>query len=163
MARKKTSVSDLLVKQAEKELKKLKNGKLAIKLKVILAYKKHNANIVADVFQISVRNLFLWVNAFRKKGIEGLIDRPKGHYNSKLTTEQLKQIKEWIIIRKDYDGNRVNWTLPKLKVAINEQYSVAISTVAIWRHLKKIGLSVRRPRPHHYKADKKKQNAFKKN
>lgn len=163
MARTKTRINEKLTKQAEIDLKKLKEGKLAIKLKVIIAYQNHKAETLADVFHISVRSLFLWINTYREKGIDGLKDRPKGHYKSKLASELLKQIREWIVLGKDNKGEKTHWTVPKLKKILKEEYNITISTVAIWKHLKKMDLSVRRPRPLHYKGDEANQKRFKKN
>ncbi|MFH0735497.1 MAG: winged helix-turn-helix domain-containing protein [bacterium] len=163
MSRPKISVDDALIQKATEELRKIEEGKLAIKLKAIIAYKKHNAELVAEVFQISIRNLFLWVNRFKEYGVEGLIDSPRGHNPSKLTQVQLEKIKEWIISCKTPDGKDIHWTLLKLKLHIQEQFKIFISTVALWNHLHAIGLSVKRPRPKHYKSDKEKQEDFKKN
>ncbi len=162
MSRPKKSVDKELVLKAKEEFEKLKEGKLAIQLRVIIAFGDFRTEEVARVLKVSHRSIFRWVNEFREKGINGLKEKPKGHYKSKLTEEQKKRIKEWLINGNDSKGKKVHWTLNKLKLTIHKEFGVVISTTSLWRNLKGMGLVIKSPRSIHYKADKQEQEDFKK-
>lgn len=163
MARPKKSVDKELILKAEEEFEKLKEGKLAIQLRVIIAFGDFRTEEVARVLKVSHRSIFRWVNEFREEGIDGLKEKPKGHYKSKLTEEQKKRIKEWLINGNDSKGKKVHWTLKKLKVAVCDEFGVMISTTSLWRNLRKMGLVIKSPRPVHQKANKEEQEKSKKN
>lgn len=163
MARLKRSIDKELILKAEEEFEKLSEGKIAVRLRGIIAFGDFSAEEVADVLKVSRRSIFRWVNEFREEGVYGLREKGKGHYKSKLTKEQKGQIREWIINGKDYKGRRVHWTLKKLKVAVCDEFGVMISTTSLWRNLRKMGLVIKSPRPVHQKANKEEQEKSKKN
>jgi transposase len=53
--------------------------------------------------------------------------------------------------------------LKKLRIEIEKEFALRIGTTPLWKHLAKMELGLRRPRPVHAKADKEAQEAFKKN
>lgn len=162
MARPKRSVDEEIVLKAEEEFKKLGEGKVALRLRAIMAFGDNGVEEVTRILRVSPRSVFRWVKAFRENGIDGLKERHKGHYSPKLTATQKKRIKEWILGTKDSKGEDIHWTLKKLEREVHREFGVVISSVALWRNLRKMSLTIRKPRPVHAKADKEKQEAFKK-
>ena len=149
--------------KAEKEFNKIKEGKLATQLRAIMAFEDNTAEQIAKIFKVSVRTVFRWINKFANEGIDGLKDQPKGHYKPKLTELQKTQIKNWIINCTNSNGESVHWTLEKLVIEIHSEFAVTLTTTAIWKNLKKMDLTLKKPRPVHHKADKQAQEEFKKN
>jgi transposase len=162
MARPKINVDPETVAKAERELEKIKDSKLSIQLKAIIAAADHPVENVADILKVSARSIFRWIAKFKQGSVKGLRDRPKGHMKSKLTQDHKKDIEKWIIGGKNSQGETVHWTLKKLKKEIEERFGIPISTTPLWKHLKKMGLVLRKPRPVHAKADRAAQEAFKK-
>lgn len=162
MARPKRSVDKETILKAEKEFRKLKEGKLAMQLRVIMAFGDNKTDEVARMLRVSPRSIFRWVNKFNENGLPGLREKPKGHYKARLTSEQKEQIKEWIIKRENSKGEKTHWTLKKLKLEIYKEYKISIGTTTLWRNLRRMGLVVKNPRPIHFKADKQEQEVFKK-
>ncbi len=162
MARLKKSIDKEVILRAEERFKGLREGKLAMKLRGIIAFGNNSAEEVAQILKISPRSIFRWVVKFKKNDIDGLREKPKGHYKSKLTEERKAQVKEWIRKGRNSRGETIHWTLQKLKLEVYRELGVTISTTALWQNLKKMGLVIRRPRPIHYKADKRQQEDFKK-
>lgn len=148
---------------AEQEFSKIKDGKLATQLRAIMAFEDNTAEDIAKIFKVSIRTVFRWINKFIQEGVDGLIDRPKGHYQSKLTESQKLQLKTWIRQGTNAANEAVHWTLEKLKHEIFHEFGVEITTTAIWHHMNKMGLTLKTPRPVHHRADKKAQDTFKKN
>ena len=162
MARPKINIYLETVARAEEELVKIKESKLSIQLKAIIAAAEHPVEIVAKIFKVSARSIFRWITKFKEEGLEGLRDRPKGHTRSKLTEDHKKDIEQWIVKGKNVRGEPVHWTLKKLKIEVENQFGVNIGTTPLWKNLKKMGLVLKKPRPVHAKADINAQESFKK-
>src|SRR4030042_870105 len=97
MSRPKLNIDPETVRKAEKELSKIREGKLSIQLKGIIAASSHPVHQIADIFHVSPRSIFRWVTKFKEQGVQGLRDQPKGHMRSKLNDEQKTVIEEWLI------------------------------------------------------------------
>jgi transposase len=152
-----------IARAAEKEFNKLNEGKLATQLRVIMAFEENTAEEIAKIFKLSVRTIFRWIQKFSHHGIAGLKDQPKGHYQAKLSEEQTEKLRIWIINSTSFSGEPIHWTLEKLTAEINKVFGVKLTTTAVWKKLIKMNLTLKRPRPVHHQADKKAQQAFKKN
>jgi len=163
MARPKVNVDPETVAKAKEELGKIKDSKLSIQLKAIIAAAEHPVGHVADILKVSARSIFRWIMKFKEGSVEGLRDRPKGHMRSKLAEDHKKDIEQWIVSSKNVEGETVHWTLQKLKKELEKEFGVDIGTTPLWKHLKKMGLVLKKPRPVHAKADINAQEAFKKN
>ena len=163
MPRPKLNIDLETVRKAERELDKIKESKLSIQLKGIIAASSHPVHQIADIFQVSPRSIFRWVTKFKKQGVAGLRDQPKGHMRSKLNDEQKMRIEEWLIKGKNASGERVHWTLGKLKKEIEKEFNIEIGTTPLWKHIRSMGLVLKKPRPVHAKANKEDQEEFKKN
>ena len=163
MARPKVNVDPETVAKAKEELDKIKDSKLSIQLKAIIAVAEHPVECVADVLKVSARSIFRWITKFKEGSVEELRDRPKGHMKSKLTEGHKKEIEQWIASSKNGQRETVHWTLQQLKRELEKEFGVDISRTPLWKHLKKMGLVLKKPRPVHAKADINAQEDFKKN
>jgi transposase len=163
MPRPKLNIDPETVRKAEKELSRIKESKLTIQLKGIIAASIHPVHQIAEIFQVSPRSIFRWVTKFKEEGIAGLRDQPKGHMRSKLNDEQKMRIEEWLISGRNAQGERIHWTLGKLKREIEKEFDVGIGTTPLWKHIRGMGLVLKKPRPIHAKANKEDQEEFKKN
>ena len=152
-----------IARAAEIEFNKIKDGKLATQLRAIMAFEDNTAEEIAKIFKVSIRTVFRWINKFSSHGIDGLIDQPKGHYQSKLAESQQNQIKIWIVTGTNSKTELIHWTLEKLVQAIYSEFGVKLTTTGVWKNLKKMNLTLKKPRPVHHQADKKVQEDFKKN
>jgi putative transposase len=162
MSRPKRKLDEATLIRAKEELSRLKDGRVAIKLKAIIAYYELPAKRVAQVLQTSRPTIHLWVDRFKKEGVEGLRDKPKGHYLGKLKEEHKERIQEWLISSKCSEGKVVHWTLKSLQEEIEKVFGIKISHTGIWKNLKKMGFNLKKPRPRSYKADISKQEEYKK-
>ena len=163
MARPKINVDAETIAKAEEELKKIKESKLSVQLKAIIAAAEHPVENVANILKVSARSIFRWSTKFKEGSLEALRDRPKGHMRSKLAEEHKKKIEQWIVSGKKAQGETVHWTLKGLRKEIEKEFGIHIGTTPLWKHIKKMGLVLKKPRPVHAKADRNAQEAFKKN
>lgn len=163
MARPKSKIDPKTLENAESELKNLKHSKLSIQLKAIIASFDNTVGEVAKIFQVTERTVFRWVDRFTENGIDGLRDKPKGHFSAKLSQEHLNEIENWILSGKSAAGQSICWTLGRLQNEVETTFEISISTTALWNYLEKMNLVLRKPRPEHASADKQLQSEFKKN
>ena len=163
MARPKINVDSETIAKAEEELKKIKDSKLSIQLKAIIATAEHPVENVANVLKVSARSIFRWITKFKEGSVEALRDRPQGHMRSKLREEYKKEIEQWIVSGKNAKGEAVHWTLKGLKKEVEKEFGIHIGITPLWKHLKKMDLVLKKPRPVHAKAERNAQEAFKKN
>lgn len=162
MGRPKKSFNEEFRKSLKKDLSSIKSSEVVIKLKAILACFDHKEHTVADIFGIAYSTLHTWIKAYKENGVEGLKNKPRGHNPSKLSKEEEEQIKQWIIQAKNHEGEPVHWTLLKLKAEISKVFGKSVGKSPLWKRLKKMNLTPRRPRPEHKQGDKSKQEYFKK-
>jgi transposase len=163
MSRPKLNVDLRTVQKAEEELSKIRESKLAIQLHGIIAAARHPIHQVADILHVSPRSVFRWITKFKERGVAGLRDQPKGHMKAKLNDQQKMVIEGWLITSRNASGERVHWTLNRLKQEIEKEFVVTIGTTPLWNHMRKMGLVLKKPRPLHDKANPEEQEAFKKN
>lgn len=136
-------VDKTTLKNAEKELRSIPGYKTAIQLKAILVCEHYPVKQVAEIFGVSTRSVSRWIDKFRSKGIEGLKDKPKGHMKARLTDKHKEILKKWIKNGIDSHGKRNRLTLQQLKIKVEKELNITISTTALWNHIKKMNLSIK--------------------
>lgn len=163
MALKRRAVSDETAKQAQEALLGIKESLLAIKLQTIISCSKHPVETVSSVIGKNRVTVWRWIRAFKDSGVNGLVDKPKGHNPSKLNKEQREQIAIWLNTGKNSKGTPTDWTLKKLSMAIEEEYGIKITKTPLWITIQSMGFRKKVPRQPHAGVDKEKQNMLKTN
>jgi len=163
MPRPKEIIDDELASQAQKMLHQVPDYRVVIKLKAIVSSRTYPLKEVADVFGIGRQSLRNWILAFRKQGVMGLVDKPRGHRLSKLSPDQWSEVGRWLEHAQSPDGQSCHWTLEALQHAISVRWGVQLGITPVWRQVHAMGFTLKVPRPVHAKADPEKQAAFKKN
>ena len=163
MARTSRAINEETADMAREALIGIKESQLAIKLQTIISCAKHPVETVSSVIGKDRVTVWRWIRAFKENGVDGLMDKPKGHNPSKLNEDQRKQITVWLDTGNNSKGEPTHWTLKKLSMAIEEEYGIKITTTPLWITIQSMGFRQKVPRQTHSSADKEKQNAFKKN
>jgi len=162
MARPKTVLTKELIKMADRDLKKSKGGIIGVRLQAIISAYRHPVGTVASIIGTSPATIYNWILRYSKGGVEGLKNKPRGHYPSKLTKEQREIVFGWLKGGVSPEGEPIVWTIGKLKESIKEVFGVSLSHTPVWKMIRRMGFSLRRPRPRHRKADPRIQEDFKK-
>lgn len=157
------TISEETAEQARKALIGIRESQLAIKLQTIISCASHPVEIVSSIIGKDRVTVWRWIRAFKENGVDGLMDKPRGHNPSKLNEEQRKQISLWLDTGNNSKGEPNHWTLQKLSMAIEEEYGIKVTKTPLWITLQSMGVRQKAPRQTHASADKEKQNAFKKN
>lgn len=140
------AISEVTAEQARIALIGIKESQLAIKLQTIISCANHQVETVSSVIGKDRVTVWRWIRAFRESGVDGLIDKPRGHNPSKLNEEQRKQIAIWLNTGKNSQGEPIHWTLKKLTMAIEEEYGIKITKTPLWITIQSMGFRQKVPR-----------------
>ena len=162
MGRKKVSITETEKMLAIAERETISAWAIVQRLSAVIAYASHKAEDVAQIFDVSTETIIRWAAKFKKQGVDGLRDKAKGHRLQKLTGTNAETVRKWILTRKDASGHSVKWTLKRLCIEIKKQFDIDIGHSAMAETLAKMNLTVKRPRPMHYKYSPEKAEEFKK-
>ena len=163
MGRTKTNLNAELAKKAEEELKSMKDSDVCIRLQGIISSMNHPLKVVSEVLGVGRKTLHNWIIRFREKGVEGLVNKPKGHNPSKLKAAQRLKVKQWLERSTDSKGHEVHWTLQRLSSEIHMVWGINITINPLWKMIREMGFVQKKPRPRHIQADLERQDDFKKN
>jgi transposase len=153
-----------MLEAARRDLKALKGSRIALKLLTVIAVGRgHDLCSVSSLYDVTRQSVSRWIVSYRKSGIEGLQDVPKGHRKPRLTPSAVKTVTDWVKNRVDADGKPIHWTIEKLRLVVSSHFGVTISNTRIWQILHAEGFRLKVPRPRHIAADPQKQEEFKKN
>ena len=110
------------VNLAEKDLEVLPNGTVALRLLAIIAA-GHGQELeeIAVFLHTTRQSVAKWIVNYKRDGLKGICDRPKGHRKKRLSDTQEKQIQDWLDQGKSPTGEHYHWTVDKVKAAIEEQ------------------------------------------
>ncbi|GAA0894517.1 hypothetical protein GCM10009122_41980 [Fulvivirga kasyanovii] len=97
---------------------------------------------VAEIYNMSFKQVLNWVHRFEKEGISGLEDRPGRGRKSKLSAHDLRIIKKTILTEfpsnKGYKDEK--WTGPLLQDWINQEFDLNYKKAQIYNLLHKMDL-----------------------
>lgn len=153
----------LLLPEVEKQYKGATNSVEKMRFFIIkLLLEGKTCPEVSSLVGFTVKYVRRVVRRYNKEGMDGLKDRrtTNGGNRSALNEEQRIRLAQSIEKESPPDGGF--WTSPKIQQWVKQETGKTISTVSAWKYLKRLGFSVLVPRPHHTKANKEKQEEFKK-
>ena len=157
MARTTKAISDELLAQCRQELKALgPSGETGRRLQAIISAKKYGISIVSKIYGISRETFMRWLSKFKEGGTQKFkVAKGRGR-RSKLSDTQKVELTELI----EQDGFKL--TAKKLRLIIEEKYTVTVSNVTAYRMLVNSGFANITPRPKHYKKNEALTEEFKK-
>lgn len=151
------AVSEQLFQQAQETLKGLGDGgRVAIKLRAIIAAKEHGITLTAKVFKVSRPSLLSWIKRFANEHIQGLELKSGRGRKSKTNAKIRENIREMLLANPNMTGKQVQDFLLK-------KHNVILKKSAVNNLLSDLGFSYITPRPRHYKTEQSSQDDFKKN
>ena len=134
MPRVSNMIDDTTYEKACAELRLYGNtAKISVKLRAIVAAKKHGITTVAEVFDITRKSLMKWIKDFKNKGSSQLKVQVGRGRKPKVNVKQLEKIKELVLINP-------NITTKELMININDKMQLNVSMSTTGRILKKISI-----------------------
>ena len=107
--------------------------RVVIKLKAIVSSRTYPIKEVAEVFGIARQTLGNWIPAYRKQGVMGLVDKPRGHRLSKLSPAQCAEAGRRLEHAQSPDGQPCHLTLEAVHHANAVRWGVPLGITQKWR------------------------------
>jgi len=166
MKRKREEISEEAKNELKEEMGKTKKIREYKRYQAMYAYfSGMTLTEVSRVYMINRTTLSEWYKRYKSEGLEGLKDRKIEGRPSRLNEEERAKLKEMILKRTPAEeGFRANynWTAKLIGKYIKREYGLSYSIRGITGMLKRMGLSYTRPTYVLAKADKQKQEEFRK-
>ncbi len=142
--------------------KKEKNSKLKERYHALfLMYELKNCTKVAKLLKRSRRTIQLWVTAFNEGGINALIPNTPPGRPSRLSKNQIEELKADILTHPRKLGYEFsNWEGKSVSYHIKKKFGVELKVRQCQNLLHKMGLTLQRPKYKFPKADPEKQKEF---
>ncbi len=134
------------------------------KLRLLAAIRRKKGDSIDDVacaLEKSRRTVHGWLTRFQERGVKAKRDEKRSGRPSYLTTSQLQSLRRELLKGPPHDPAGL-WLMNDIKQLLKKKYGVSYCRENVFKTLKRLGLSFQKPRPRHYKADKKQQEKFKK-
>ena len=130
------------------EIKKMirENEAYTVGVRLYLVYlvaMGHSSRKLAELHNISFKQITNWVHRFESQGIEGLKDKKGRGRHSILTAEQLGRIRV-LVLNEDpekYGIKSSKWTGPLLAQWIKKEYGVQYQKAQIYNLLSRMGIA----------------------
>lgn len=136
------------------------------KMRLLAAVKRRQGKSIDQIasdLEIGRRTVHSWLWRFVEKGLDGVHDVKQPGRPKRLTERQMKGLKGDLIAGPEKFGfGKQLWTTRMVQEHVRRKYGVSYVDRHMRRLLRRMGFSSQKPRPVHYKADKREQERFKK-
>jgi transposase len=141
--------AEMVALQIEDEIKSNPQGRYFHRLHLILLLTKGiKCAEVAKLFGEPLRNIQRWAKEFNEHGLEALKDSDHSGRPTRLTTQQLDELKSDIEKGPQQFGfTQGFWDGPLLSHHIQEKYGLSICVRQCQRFFHRFGYSLKRPQP----------------
>lgn len=125
--------------------------------------KGQSSRKLADLYNVSFKQITNWVHQFEKEGLDGLKDKKGRGRKSRLTLIQKQKIASLIRdeLPSKYGFNTATWTGPLLITWIKKEYGVEYKKAQIYNIIKELGFTYQKGKGIFPEADRAKQEEFK--
>jgi transposase len=113
---------------------------------------------VAQLFNVSQRSVSRWVAWFNKRGVDGLIDRPRPGRPRKITVEKGAEYRD--LIQHPEKADQTHWTGKKFHGYVTKELDEQIGYRTVLRWLREEGFRLKVPRSWPNGQDEEKRRAF---
>lgn len=136
------------------------------KMRLLAAIKRRQGksiDLIASDLEMGRRTVHSWLRRFVEMGLQGAYDIKQPGRPKRLTDQQLKSLREDLIAGPEKFGfSKQLWTTRMVQKHVRRKYKVSYVDRHMRRLLRRMGFSCQKPRPVHYKTDKRAQERFKK-
>lgn len=132
----------------------IKDKKLADRIKALLSLDAgHDYSQIASILLLDEITLRRYVEKFRKKGIDGLLEFHYSGGQTKLTLVHERELKSYL-------QENTKRTAKEVASHIKKQYGVVFSVIGVTKLLHRLGFTYKKPKIIPGKADRAKQEQF---
>lgn len=154
---------DISLESLENHYKSSNNAITRTHTQIIMLFREgKSTKEVQEITKYCSKWIYEIVHRFNSLGLDGLGDNRQNNTGrtTLLSQEEQKELEE--VLENPPDDGGV-WTGPKVAAWIEKKLGRKIYKARGWEYLKKLGYTIKKPRPEHEKSDKQQQELFKKN
>lgn len=130
---------------------------------VLLATKKLSCPRIGELLGDSERTVRNWINAYRQRGLQGLVDEERSGRPRRLSEAQVEKIDAVLRLSPQDVGLAPGiWDGKTLRAYVNKSFGVNLGVRQCQRIFRQLGFRLRKPRPVIARSDPQVQHAFKK-
>lgn len=139
----------LEIDQIRDILKSKEEFKLALRLQMVyLLAQGKSSREVAEIYQVSFKQVLNWAHRFRQEGLEGLKDKPGRGRRASLSDTSLEEIKHMVLnvspSELGYSSSSGRWTGTLLLSWINKEYNTTFKSTQVYKLIDKMGLELKK-------------------
>lgn len=121
------------------------NESFVIAIRLYLVYQialGYSSRKLAEIHDISFKQITTWVHRFETEGLEGLRDRKGRGRKSLLSKDKMQRIKTLVLkeLPSDYGYEENKWTGPLLATWIETKYGIKYQRAQIYNLLRGLGI-----------------------
>ena len=134
------------------------------KLRILAAIRRKKGDSIDDIagtLEKPRRTIHGWLTRFQERGLKAKKDEKRTGRPSFLSKSQLRSLRRDLLRGPPHDSAGL-WLMKDIRQLLKKKYGVSYCRENVFKTLKRLGLSFQKPRPQHYKTDKKEQEQFKK-
>lgn len=113
---------------------------------------------VAELFAVSERAVFDWVERFNESGLDGLVDKPRSGRPPKIPPEAAARLEE--VLEKPEEAGEIHWTGRKFHGYVRETLEIEIGYSTVQRWIRQRGFRLKVPQPWPDRQDEELREAF---
>jgi len=143
------------VEQLEAAFRSAEDRKLRDRVQIVLlAHKGRKHQDIAGDLCVNRRSVQRWLNAYRERGLDGLVPRKAKGAAGKIPAELAGEIRRWVIEGPAGQGlDRANWTYAELADHLKKAKGIRTSRSAMHRFCSRIGIRPYRPTYRYLRGD----------
>ena len=115
-------------------------------------------SVVAELFAVTERAVYDWIDRFNESGIDGLFDQPRSGRPRKIPPEANARLEE--VVKKPEEAGEVHWTGRKFHGYVREALGIEIGYSTVQRWLRERGFRLKVPQPWPDRQDEELRAAF---
>jgi transposase len=102
----------------------------------------HSSRQLAEIHNISFKQITIWVHRFEEEGLDGLRNRKGRGRKSQLSKSQMQRIKNLVLKEKpmNHGYEQSRWTGPLLANWIESKYAIRYERAQIYNLLRRLGI-----------------------
>ena len=109
--------------------------------------KGKSSRSLAELYNVSFKQICSWVERFDREGPDGLRDKPRSGRPARMTEAQYQDLQS-VLLRspEEFGYNTANWSAPLVRDYIQREYQIEYKQSNIYNLLRKLGFSYQRAR-----------------
>ena len=115
-----------------------------------------------ELYNTSFKQITNWVHKFEEEGINGLYDKPGRGRKSRLTQEQLDELRKLLLHESpvNYGFNTETWTGPMIRDYIQKKFGVEYKKAQVYNIIKALGFTYQKGKGTYPEASQQAKDEF---